>query len=130
MTDADRTWVRERLDEGVRQADEGASETNREAARIRRDNPRFTDPKHWWSRPIVDDRGFLWLWLHNARDLPDEADRWVVVSPDGEYLGRTTTPGWAQPHRGYLLTVLEDTTSGERIPTVYRIRPAVEGLTY
>lgn len=39
-------------------------------------------------------------------------------------------PGYAQVARGHFFAMLEDPASGETVPTVYRIRPAVDGLDY
>jgi hypothetical protein len=80
---------------------------------------------------FVDDKGFVWL-----MPLPDHGGfqsgpswSWLVLSPEGEYLGRTLAPG-SRFHRGHVLTAEEDPDSGEQFPVVYRIRPAVPGLEY
>jgi hypothetical protein len=52
-----------------------------------------------------------------------------VLSPEGEFLGRTSAPG-RHFHRGHVLTSEEDPESGERFPVLYRIRSAVPGLEY
>jgi hypothetical protein len=54
---------------------------------------------------------------------------WLVLSPEGEFLGRTSAPG-RHFHRGHVLTSEEDPESGERFPVLYRIRSAVPGLEY
>jgi hypothetical protein len=61
----------------------------------------------------------------------------LVAAPDGEYLGDTTLPPMVlsdfagiQIVGGHLLALVEDPESGERVPTVYRIRPAIDGLRY
>jgi hypothetical protein len=131
VTDEDRARVMEQLDDAVRRAEAG--ETGYQESRgyrLQRDNPRFADPKHYWSRPIVDDKGFVWLSIDHVRDLPEGSYRWAVFSPEGEYLGQTTTPGWPQPQRGHLLIRWEDPESGEVFPVVYRIRSMVEGVEY
>lgn len=92
--------------------------------------PRFRDPKAYWDRPVVDDKGFTRIWLHLERGLPKDHWRGVVFSPEDEYLGRTTTPGWPQPQRGDMLTVREDPESDKNFPVVYRIRPAVDSLEH
>jgi hypothetical protein len=61
----------------------------------------------------------------------------LVAAPDGEYLGDTTLPPMVltdfagiQIIGGRLLALVEDPETAERVPTVYRIRPAIDGLRY
>lgn len=54
----------------------------------------------------------------------------LVLSPEGEFLGTTTMPDAGSVSRGHLLTMAEDPETGEHLPTVYRIRAAVPGLGY
>lgn len=64
---------------------------------------------------------------------------WRLISPEGEYLGLTVRPAddmrtpagsWGRVHNGKLLIMHEDDETGEYLPTVYRIRPAVRELKY
>lgn len=130
VTEDERAWALEQLDDAVRRADEGARFPTPCVARHARDNPRFADPKHYWSRPVVDDKGYLWLWIVDSRDSAADTPRYAVFSPEGEYLGVTQAPAWSQIYNGHLLVRLDDPDTGEVLPTVYRIRPAVDGLTY
>lgn len=130
VSDDDREWALAQLDDAVHRAEGGARFPTPCIARAERDNPRFADPKHYWSRPVIDANGFLWLWIVDDRDLATESPQYAVFSPEGEYLGVTRTPGWAQVHQRHLLVRREDPETGETVPTVYRIRAAVEGLEY
>lgn len=135
VTNDDRARVEQRLEEALQRAlNPDASSSSRpdpERARFERDNPRYVDPKDYWQGMFVDDKGFVWL-----MPLPDHGGYqsgppwpWLVLSPEGEFLGRTTAPG-TQFHRGHVLTSEEDPESGERFPVLYRIRSAVPGLEY
>ena len=100
------------------------------SGRLAEPNPRYLDPKAYWQDIRVDDWGFIWLHARYPDDLPDGVSRWFVLSPEGEYLGQTISPGWADVQRGHSLAVEDDPETAERMPVVYRIRPAVEGLQY
>ncbi|MGD8815985.1 MAG: 6-bladed beta-propeller [Acidobacteriota bacterium] len=131
VTEDDRAWARERLDDVVSRAEAGTRYPTPCIARAQRDNPRFADPKNLWSRPVIDDNGFLWLWIVDDRDSTAEGTpRYAVFSPEGEYLGMTRAPGWAQLYHGHLLARNVDPETEETVPTVYRIRAAVDGLVY
>ncbi len=74
-------------------------------------------------------------WMTSSADgrifVGDMGDAQVVVfSAEGEYLGKTTPPGWPQPSHGKLLTMWDDPGAGEEYPVVYRIIPAVPDLEY
>jgi hypothetical protein len=134
VTAADRAWVIETLEERLRRAltpdESGNPRSDGRRERIWRDNPLYADPKDLWSRLYVDDKGFVWLVPIIEHDRPQElpAIVFLVLSPEGEYLGRTTAPGWSV--QGHVLATEEDPDSGERFPVVYRIKPAVPGLVY
>ena len=135
VTDEDRATALARLEDELQRAlnpDESSSyRPDPRPARIQRDNPRYVDPKDYWRGMFVDDKGFVWL-----MPLPDHGGfqsgpswSWLVLSAEGEYLGRTLAPG-SRFHRGHVLASEEDPDSGEQFPVVYRIRPAVPGLEY
>lgn len=135
VTRDDRGRVEQRLEEELQRAlNPDASTSYRpdpERARFARDNPRYVDPKDYWRGMHVDDKGFVWL-----MPLPDDGGlqsdppfTWLVLSPEGEFLGRTKAPG-SQFHNGHVLTAEEDPASGERLPVLYRMRPAVSGIDY
>ena len=82
---------------------------------------------------LVDDRD--WLWLLDEWGKAFNADRsrtwWHVVDAEGRYLGRAFLPGTPSAIRdGLLMTTRYIEETGEQIPTVYRIVPAVAGLRY
>ncbi len=56
----------------------------------------------------------------------------MVLNSEGEYLGTTTRPWQPATYiaQGRLYILEEDPETGEILPTVYRIEPAVPGLTY
>lgn len=136
VTRDDRFRVEQRLEEELQRAlnpDETASyRPDPERARFARDNPRYVDPKDYWQGMFIDDQGFVWL-----MPLPDDGGfqsdpsrtAWLVLSPEGEFLGRTTAPG-RHFHRGHVLTTEEDPESGERLPVLYRMRPTVRQIDY
>jgi len=104
---------------------------------------RFQEFKAPWAFVEVDDAGFIWLrkplsGINHLRPmhtypLPDweEHPAYLVVSPEGEYLGNTMRPkaGFSKSHDGHLLSIEADVTGAPRL-VVYRIIPAVEGLKY
>ncbi len=81
----------------------------------------------------ADDRGWLWLMDVMSRYIATEPDAagWHVVDAEGRYLGRAYFPGTPYAIRdGLLMCIRYVEETGEQIPTVYRIVPAVEGLRY
>ena len=81
----------------------------------------------------VDDRGWLWLLDEWGKAFNAERGRtwWHVVDAEGRYLGRAFLPGTPHAIRdGLLMSTWYDEETGEEIPIVYRIVPAVEGLRY
>ena len=93
--------------------------------------PEFKAP---WTEVHLDDAGFVWLRLPDLRDYSSEPAplRFRVLSPEGEYLGITTTPeaSWVRPSRGRLLVESADSLTGVPKLCAYTIRPRVEGLAY
>jgi hypothetical protein len=91
------------------------------------------EAKDYWSNVHIDEYGYIWagepiiMYL-----LPEEGRLFRVFSPEGEYLGTTLWEEhlWGRASRGHFLTIVRDPDSGESVPTVYRIRPAVRGLKY
>ncbi|MFC1530590.1 6-bladed beta-propeller, partial [Gemmatimonadota bacterium] len=100
-----------------------------------RDNARYASLKAHWATTRVDDLGFIWLELHETTGsftYETHVHEFLVLSPEGEFLGRTSTPpvDFLSLGKGYLLASVSDRDTGEMIPTVYSIRPAVRGLRY
>jgi hypothetical protein len=101
----------------------------------------FAEQDAPWALTKVDDAGYLWLFKRFAASTAAaEGHRTFearVAAPDGEYLGDTTLPPMVltdfagiQVVGGRLLALVEDPETAERVPTVYRIRPTIEGLRY
>ena len=97
------------------------------------ENTVIPDHKSFWSTVPVDDYGFHWLRDYDDWTQPREARQWShkVYNPEGEYLGSSTWPlHVASITRGHFVgRTLDEESGGYRYP-VYRIRPAVEGLSY
>ena len=93
----------------------------------------FAEQKAFWGVANIDDDGYFWLDLSlPPAIMTGDTHNFRVLSPEGEYLGITSRPygtGAVVSH-GRLLILEEDPESGEVLPTVYRILPAVEGLEY
>ena len=55
-----------------------------------------------------------------------------ILSPEGEYLGRTSRPkgSWVKVARGHLMLTTYDAETGAPRLEVYEITPAVSGLKY
>ena len=117
------------------------SEYNRDLTE--REDPRPPRPREWfafpeyvgyWRSARIDDAGYIWLRdvLDASRLEHEEGYLFHVIDPRGRYLGTTWLPedlGW-NICDGKLLDIVEDEETGEPIPTVYRIVPAVPGLKY
>ena len=120
-----------------------------EVAKSRLENLRFPESKAPWRVIEVDDAGFIWLrktvsqqeWLLQPMALTvneewEENPHYLIVSPEGEYLGFTQRPEATGPvkfsfaRNGYLLTNGLDAVTNENEFKIYRIIPAVEGLEY
>ena len=82
---------------------------------------------------MADEHG--WLWLLDARDetMHQEGADFLyhIVDTEGRYLGTALLPartGIIQ--NGRFHTLLEDPETGDSIPTVLSLYPAVDGLVY
>ncbi len=101
-----------------------------------RDHARLAENKAFWDGLLIDAEGYLWLQIpYEDGSLgprpPREKQR--LLSPRGEYLGVTEWPAaervtWIG--EGYLLSIVVEEDTGLEVPTVFRIRPAIEGLRY
>ena len=68
-----------------------------------------------------------------SRPCPNEVYRARVVSPEGRYAGDTQTPPVYAPigfEGDLFLALVTNPETGERVPTVYRLRPTVPGLDF
>jgi hypothetical protein len=82
----------------------------------------------------VDEDGYFWLYGFPEYELEDPYDAppaFLVLSPEGELLGRTTTPeSRGSISRGHYCVLRADPDTGEITPVVYRISSAVPGFVY
>lgn len=98
----------------------------------------------FWDHLFVDGSGFIWL------RVPDEyhwgggavRHRYRILSPEGEFLGSTLTPptmptgNFQEQFRavplahGHFMGITRDAPTGTWRLTVYRVTPAVPGLSW
>lgn len=135
VTEKDRLAVFEMYDQMYDQMIEDAPmDQYREFMKVMREGLQFGDLKAPWTSLKYDDRGYLYLTPRMSfAASPDTAETigWMVISPDGEYLGNTKPPaGRTEVIGGRLLVNHSDSETGEFTLTVYDIRPIVEGLKY
>jgi hypothetical protein len=101
-----------------------------------RNHAQFAESKAFWDMLMVDADGYIWLQIPYADGSlrprpPREKQR--LLSPLGEYLGITEWPAvdrvtWIGD--GYLLSIVVEEETGLEVPTVFRIKPVIEGLEY
>ena len=96
-------------------------------------DPSFPDHAAYWDRIIVDDAGYLWL--HDGLDevTRNEGDSWKfhVVDPAGCYLGIVDLPVRSgRIMKGFLLGIVTDPETDERVPTVWRLISHADGFKY
>ncbi len=105
-------------------------ERYRESQRVRMV---FPERRTLWSDILVDDRGHFWLQVFEE---PYEQVRrgggvlCDVLSPVGEYLGRTTLPAFGHVSGSHLVGSVVDPASGAETWTVWRLVPLPEGFVY
>lgn len=108
----------------------------KEAARARRNLLTFAEPMGFWMQMAIDDAGYIWLSVVENEFRTLEGVRGTIcdlLSPEGEYLGRTRLPGQFDDCvivDGCLCANLQDEETGEYLPTVFRIRPLIKGFRY
>lgn len=121
-------------------------EETRQAMEFRARNMPIAKEKAFWGWIETDNEGYFGLdmtlipWLRS-----EKIHTYRILSPEGEYLGDTSRmfqpayprkassvmlPLGSVVSHGRLLILEEDPDTGEMLPTVYRIIPAVEGLVY
>jgi hypothetical protein len=129
VTETDREGYRQALLQRMDPSDTATLRMNEVVA----EQSEYAAVKAYWGPAEVDDAGYLWL---DTTLLPDAQEAgshtFIVLSPEGEFLGTTTRP--YRPNtsisRGRMYVLEEDPETGEILPTVYRITPAVRGLNY
>ncbi|MFC1545469.1 6-bladed beta-propeller [Gemmatimonadota bacterium] len=112
--------------------DEAGTEINRARAIAQKEALVIPDEKAYWAEIFLDSDNYVWL-RHpvNLLDRENIVERYRVLSPEGEYLGDTTSPAryGLVMHGLFLSNVVEDRT-GLRSYVVYRIQSAIEGWEY
>jgi len=132
-TDDERQLIQSALREQIEASDIPLLQGMLEAQRKACDN--MPDTKAAWTNIHLDEAGYLWLRLPDFSDfIPgNTAVTYRIVSPEGEYLGRTTVPPSDQfrdPCRGRLLLRRENEETGAIELCVYSIRTQVRELAY
>jgi len=129
VTAADRERARQVLLGGAEQVDPGT----RQQIELLAEALVCADEKAFWGWTEIDREGYFWLDLTLYPDTETAGmHTFMVVSPEGEYLGTTTRPARSGSSLtgGRLYILEEDSETGEVLPTVYRLEPAVPGLRY
>jgi hypothetical protein len=87
-----------------------------------------------WLWTATDEAGNVWLldtWSEELGLDEGRGHRFHVIAADGRYLGTTLAPAVRIGLWGDRLTAfVENPVSGESVPTVFRLVPAVAGLVY
>jgi hypothetical protein len=129
VTAANEAAYRADFDRRMSNLDTG-EERYREQQRIRMV---FPERRIVWSAIQVDDRGYVWLEVFEEEYERAERGGGVLydlLSPVGEYLGRTTLPSSGHVSGGHLVGVVTDPASGAETWTVWRLVPLAEGFDY
>jgi len=112
--------------------------------RLERARERGTTPQSLPDYPWPDNCGFFgwltvndegWVWLEDVWTETEEPDKLTttfhVVGPDGRYWGTAELPASRFTFaKGRLMCTVEDPETGAMIPTVFRVVPAMEGVSY
>ncbi len=105
------------------------------------DNLQFPKSVAFSADVEIENSGYIWVKVPEyPTAVAEYADStWRLFSPEGEFLGITRRPeddmrnpagSWRRAFNGRLFILHEDAETGEYLPTVYRIHPAIEGLVY
>ena len=131
VTEEDRKTYLDMFDKML---EEAPQDQTREVMEEQRKGLQFGEKKAPWSSLKYDDRGYLYLTpMYSFEATPDSAETmgFMVISPDGEYLGITKPPtGRIEIIGGRMLVNHSNSETGEFTLTVYDIRPIVRGLNY
>lgn len=133
VTEEDRQTVNDICNQIINNPQE--SPDYRIAMEAYRKGMQFGETKVPWNDLGFTDRNYLFLTclnIHWSSIVVNEEDSYMVISPDGEYLGITTPPVGSSLDiaNGKLLVNHTDWESGEFTLTVYEIRSIVNGLEY
>ena len=132
VTEEDRQAFIDLFDQAIEDAPQ---DQIREMMESQRKGLQFGEKKAPWTSLKFDDRGYLYLAPQESFGAsPDATDRigYMVISPDGEYLGITKRPIGRSTEviGGRLLVNHSDSETGEFTLTVYDIRSIIKGLDY
>ncbi|MFC1628650.1 6-bladed beta-propeller [Gemmatimonadota bacterium] len=130
VTSEERTVLMKMSREAIENA---GNEVRRAVAQRSHELMEIPNTKDHWTRVQLDDSDFLWL-----KHLPDyTADKasqdlsWMVISPEGEYLGDAEWPLQnGTLSQGHLLGFVTDEETGEMTGMVFRLVPVVRALEY
>jgi hypothetical protein len=116
------------------QIEEADSELRRNYYIATREGLVFPETKPHWNDVFVDDGEYIWLRITESpeeRQLAGGGRAYYVLSPEGEYLGRTRAPATGKVVRGCLLLgFVTDPDTDDEIPTVWQLVPQAEGFKY
>jgi hypothetical protein len=118
-----------RLDEQIASA-EGR---RKDDFKVRREAIRFPQTKAFWRTVSVDRDGHFWLRVPESdevRTAQGGGYLHLLLSPEGEFLGRSRTPDTGSVYYGHFLGIVRDPETGEETPTVWRLNPAAAGFRY
>ncbi len=141
VTESDRSTLEAEYDKKIKEAKARSSEPAAAEFLAQYELPKahleYPEYKAYWTWAMRDEAGYFWLQLPEEHPFESGVSRnlsYRVVSPEGAYLGDTTWPtvfdGQVRVSRGLLLTIKEDRETGDLIPTVYRIIPAMKDLSF
>jgi len=130
VTQDERSTVMDRLDQKIENAQHPRLvATYSEQRKI----AEFPDNKGFWCEFGVDDSGFIWAQKTHAYYLDEYPERstFLIISPEGEYLGDTVLPTvWGTISRGHFLANHSDEETGLPLLKVFKIQSAVRGFDY
>ena len=110
-----------------------------ETYRRRIDALEYPEYKSYWGSQYLspvefDGSGFIWIRIPAANEhgtTYEEGFTHLLLSPEGEFLGRTRRPpGFTRIQFGFVGALCEDIESGEQHLRVYRPVPVVAGLKW
>jgi hypothetical protein len=137
---------REREADALRRQMEAATGLDRELLKEQLQQIEYPPAKAFWAEEgrngiQFDESGFIWIrlpkWATEGEEVPPEGGavegplrRYLVLSPEGEYLGITTTParGDCRITRGQMVSLERDPETQAPHVVAWRIRPVVPGL--
>lgn len=130
VTAEERAMVLSRLDEQIDNASIPLLKTIRTEQRAIAEIPEF---KGYWCTLLVDESGYIWAqkpYPYTVDEYP-ESSKYLIFSPEGEYLGTTVCPAErGMVSRGHFLSIQRNVQTERQDLIVYRIIPAVDGLKY